>query len=495
MNLNFTPMTMTSKTVIMVALCLGLFTGLQAQKSKDSSPKPSNMIEVGVHGGYFFVAGDVKQKPGYAGGLHVRKAIDHMFSLRLDLMAGKLKGENDATNVARDFSSNWYAGSVFGIFSLNSFRFDKDVRKLNYYAGIGVGANSFETSFSNEEMRIGTIEMEVMPHAGLAAGISARLSKRVNVGLEHQAMLGFGKRADLIDGSELENGIRTPFRDVVNYTNLRVNINIGSSARNTEPLWWINPLGNTLSDVSDIKKKQDEIALGLQDNDRDGVIDAIDQDPNTPPDVPVDTKGRTLDSDRDGIADYLDKEPYYPPRPGEQVNEQGVVVNPQPGSGRGGVTEQRVKEMIDEALEDFKPAGGANGGGNAVAEWFLPMIHFGTDSYSIKYSDYGTLASIAKMMESNPQMRLVVTGFTDATAPENYNNQLSYSRAKSVVDHLTNNHGIGRGRLVIKWRGEEDALVPSGSSYMNRRVEFGIAKPGDVEMDPPSGTNKKKSGF
>lgn len=492
---------MTRQTVIMVALILGLFTGLHAQKSKDSSPKPSNMLEVGVHGGYFFVAGDVKHKTGYAGGIHIRKATDYMFSLRADLLAGKLEGENDADNVARSFSSTWYSGTILGIFSLNSFKFDQDVRKLNYYAGVGVGANSYMTEFSNEEMRIGTIERDIMPHATLAAGIAFRLSKRVNLGIEHQASLGFGKRADQIDGSELENGIRTPFRDIVNYTSLRVNINIGSTARNTEPLWWINPLGNTLSDVSDIKKKQDEIVQGLQDNDRDGVIDAIDQDPNTPPDVPVDTKGRTLDSDRDGIADYLDKEPYYPPRPGEQVDDQGVVINPQAGGGRGGVTEQRVKELIDEALQGFQPANGASGsgggtGGAAVAEWFLPMIHFGTDSYTIKYSDYGTLASIAKMMKSNSQLRLVVTGFTDATAPENYNNQLSYARAKAVVDHLNKNHNIGRGRLIIQWKGEENALVPSSSSYMNRRVEFSIAKPGDVEMDPPSGSSdKKKSGY
>lgn len=489
-------MTMTRKTFIMVALILGLFTGLHAQKSKVSSPKPSNMLELGVHGGYFFVAGDVDPKAGYAGGIHARKAIDHLFSIRLDLLAGKLKGENDSDNVGRDFTSDWYSGTILGIFSLNSFKFDADVRKLNYYAGIGVGANSFKTKFSNEEMRIGTIDRDIMPHATLAAGFAARISKRVNIGIEHQASLGFGRRADQIDGSELENGIRTPFRDIVNYTSIRVNINIGNTARNTEPLWWINPLGNTLSDVSDIKRNQDEIVLGLQDNDHDGVIDAIDQDPNTPPDVPVDTKGRTLDSDRDGVPDYIDKEPYYPPRPGEKVNDEGVVLNSAGGTGgRGGVTEQRVKELINEALEDFTPASDGNSNGGAVAEWFLPMIHFGTDSYSIKYSDYGTLASIAKMMKSNPQMRLVVTGYTDATAPENYNDRLSYNRAESVVDHLVNNHSIGRGRLIIQWKGEDNALVPSSSSYMNRRVEFSIAKPGDVEMDPPSGGGKKKSGY
>ena len=80
----------------------------------------------------------------------------------------------------------------------------------------------------------------------------------------------------------------------------------------------------------------------------------------------------------------------------------------------------------------------------------------------------------------------MVTGFTDATGGEAYNNQLSYQRSKSVIDHLVDNHGIGRGRLVLQWKGNQESLVPSSSSYMNRRVEFRSAGAGDYEMDPPA---------
>ena len=93
-------------------------------------------------------------------------------------------------------------------------------------------------------------------------------------------------------------------------------------------------------------------------------------------------------------------------------------------------------------------------------------------------------------------MKLVITGFADKTGPESYNNAISYRRAKAVVDHFVTNHGIGRGRLVLQFKGDEEALVPTSSSYMNRRVEFRTAGPSDVEMDPPSNTSgKKKSGF
>ncbi len=142
--------------------------------------------------------------------------------------------------------------------------------------------------------------------------------------------------------------------------------------------------------------------------------------------------------------------------------------------------------MIDEALSQY----GLTEPKNNVAEWFLPMLHFGRSSYTVKYSDYGTLASVARMLKSNPSMRLVITGYTDQTGPESFNQGLSYQRALSVAEHFANQHGIGRGRLVVQWKGQADALVPTEASYMNRRVEFRVASGSDVEMDPPVGTQK-----
>ena len=461
---------------------------LYAQKDKgNTAATPKNMWELGIHGGHLFVAGDVPYKPGYGGGFHIRKATDYIFSLRADFLAGKGQGEGIGPKYDPDrvFENTWFSGTALGVFSMNSLRWDKSVRSTNLYVMAGAGANYFFTE-SNEwdagreprPRRPDTTDWAFSPHAAAGAGFSFRLGPRANIGIEHIAMMGFGRRSDLIDGIELEAGIRSPFRDIVNYTSLRLNFNLGNASNNSEPLYWINPLDMVLKDISSIKSQQEAF---LVDSDGDGVVDALDEEPNTPPGATVDTKGRTLDSDGDGIPDYLDKEPYYTPRPGEVVNSEGVVVNPL--GPRGGVTEERVKELIDQALVNYNPSQT----GATVAEWFLPMIHFANNSYSIKYSDYGTLAGVARVMKSNPKMRLVVTGFTDQTSTESYNLRLSYRRAQEIVDHLVNNHSIARGRLVIQYKGMEEALVPLASSYMNRRVEFRAAGPEDVEMDPPSG--------
>lgn len=484
---------MTTKITFAAVMLLLLCVNLKAQDSKggaSTGATPKSMWEIGIHGGHLFVAGDVPYKPGYGGGFHIRKATDYIFSLRADFLGGIAKGEGIGPKYDpdRSFDNVWFSGTGFGVFSLNSLRWDKSVRRTNLYVMAGAGVNYFRTEFnewdagSEPKPRMPEIrDWGISPHAAAGAGLSFRLGPKANIGIEHVAMMGFGRRADQIDGVELEAGIRSPFRDIVNYTSLRLNFNLGNASKSSEPLYWINPLDMVLNDISNLKSQQEGF---LQDSDGDGVVDALDEEPDTPAGAIVDTKGRVLDSDRDGIPDHLDKEPYYTPRPGETVNSEGVVINPM--GPRGGVTEERVKELIDQALQTYDPAQS----GAAVAEWFLPMLHFANDSYSIKYSDYGTLAGVARMMKSNPKIRLVVTGFTDQTSTESYNLRLSYRRAQEVVDHLVNNHGIARGRFVIQYKGMEEALVPVASSYMNRRVEFRTAGPDDVEMDPPAGGNQ-----
>lgn len=444
-----------------------------------SSPK--DMTEVGAQLGALFVTGDLDPEFGLAYGVHIRKATDYLFSLRFDVMVGNMSGSRDS----RSFEGNWRSGTALGVFSLNNVRFDSNVKKINLYALVGAGANSFETDFEqNADPRKGTIDAEIAAHVTAGAGISYRINKQVNISLEHQASRVFGDRSDLVDGIDL--GGPSVFTDIVQFTSLQFNYNLGNPSNRSEPLYWSNLGDGIAQEIEQVKQRQE---AALADTDQDGVIDAIDQEPNTPSDVPVDTKGRTLDSDKDGIADYKDLEPYYPPRAGEQVNEDGVVINPINNGGGDGVTEERVQEMIDEALNKY----GLTEPKNAVAEWFLPMVHFGRDSYTIKYSDYGTLASVARMLKTNPDLRLVVTGYTDQTGQEVYNEGLSYQRSRAIIEHLANQHGVGRGRLVLQWEGQSNALVPNTTSFMNRRVEFRVADVNDYEMDPPANLSPNNS--
>ncbi len=69
----------------------------EVEKKSESSvfpPKPKNAWELGLHGGHFFIDGDVDTRipGGYGVGLHLRKAIHYAFSVRADFMYGQTRG-------------------------------------------------------------------------------------------------------------------------------------------------------------------------------------------------------------------------------------------------------------------------------------------------------------------------------------------------------------------------------------------------------------------
>jgi OOP family OmpA-OmpF porin len=56
--------------------------------------RPRDKWEIGLNGGLMMISGDVKAKPGWGVGLHVRKSLGYLFSLRLAGMFGSTKGQN-----------------------------------------------------------------------------------------------------------------------------------------------------------------------------------------------------------------------------------------------------------------------------------------------------------------------------------------------------------------------------------------------------------------
>ncbi|MBK7407710.1 MAG: OmpA family protein [Saprospirales bacterium] len=462
---------------------------------------PKYAWEVGLHGGHFFSSGDVAFRPSFGAGFHVRRALDYVFSLRLDGMYGLAKGDSQSSghrisNADQTLSDAFTHKTTYasvtaqGVMVLNNLRWDKPQRKVNIYVFAGAGPTYIQTAIESKTKGLFSykdiIDVPGGPLSGrqtsqfvagleAGAGVSVRITGGFNLSLEHKGATVFGKRTDLMDGVEIK------FRDIINYTALRFNFNLRGGGKLAEPLYWVNPLDVVLNDISELKARP---ILDLTDSDKDGVIDIIDQDKNSPPGAPVDTRGVPLDSDDDGIADYLDREPYSPP--GTSVDGEGVSQNPQ-YQNNNYVDHNEVDRLINEALA------GGGGAGNAVVEWFLPMVHFNIDSYKVREADYGNLANIAKVLESNPRIRVVVQGFTDKTASDDYNSVLSYNRAQAAIDHLVNLHGIDRSRLLLQYGGESNTLVPSsGSSLMNRRVEFRVASSQDVEMPAPQGAAPPK---
>ena len=452
-----------------------------AMATPNRSFTPKDQWELGLHAGVPFVLGDLDAKfPGFGGGLHIRKAFDHIFSVRAVGLYAKMKNEETSTGgTLRTSDNDWISGSLQLVAALNNMRFDRPNRRVLVNGFFGLGANSFETTFRNVLQSDGssqaTSDRTTNAHVEVGLGLAFRINKRFNIGLEHTVMTVFGENSDLLDSDQNIGDNLTTFRDVLHYPHLSLNFNIGgksSGADGTarvEPLYWVNPLAQVGDAITALEARP---IYNPTDTDGDGIIDDIDDEDNSPAGARVNTKGVTLDSDGDKVADYMDKEPYSPP--GFSVNPEGVAKVPKP------ISEDDVNRIVDAKIAAIKfPAAGGM--------WFLPMVTFGDNRYDLKYSEYEKLYQIGTVLTQNPDMKIVAIGNTDKRGPEGYNDVLSYNRSKAAIDFLVEQYGVARDRLILNWVGEDNSLIPvNGSNSMNRRVEFRVAK-GETEMARPEG--------
>lgn len=422
----------------------------------------------------------------------------------------------------RNYKANILSGTLEGLVNMGNVLFHNPSNNTNFYLIVGVGLNmprvytdlltdgnpyNFEgvavgDNQSQEERKQsrenlknlldgdfetrGGIEKDIIslgdhktliPHFNAGVGLSRKLSRRINLGIEHRVMLSDN---DLLDAYEYRTpGDETTSNDFAHYTSVRLGINLGSFERRIEPLYWVNPLDGPLTDIAELKQRP---KFDLTDSDGDGVIDMIDQEINTPAGCPVDTRGITLDSDGDGIADCKDQEPYSPP--GYEVDASGVAQVPDEGY----LTEEELVALMTE-----------RGGAFGNFSWFLPMVHFDLDKYYIKPEFYGSLHHVATVMNSHPDMKIVAHGYTDNRASSDYNNVLSYNRANAAINYLMENYSLPRERFIINYGGEQTPIVKglkdshniSGTEeykhYINRRVEFRVATATDTDMARPDG--------
>jgi len=527
------------------------------------SAKPKNAWELGIHAGHLFIDGDIDTKlpGGYGVGLHLRKAIHYVFSIRGDLFYGQAynleaqpwvtradggglveygrPGDPDFVNDYAQYvgTEGWFPstkttymyGALQGVINIGNLLFHKDRNKWNWYMALGIGldnhttkldlldgngnayqnlqtatgyntTNDFDTrdgrkAIKDELKNIydGEYETDGFRKQGIfklgdetnihvvwtgSMGIARKLSKRINLGIEHQIM---ATDNDYLDGIKFRTALdQSNNVDILHYTNLRLAINLGNFDKVTEPLYWVNPLDQTFNDIAELKQRPE---LDLTDEDADGIIDMLDQELDTPNGCPVDTRGVTLDSDGDGLADCKDAEPYSPP--GFEVNDKGVAMVPY-------VTEEDVNNIVDNKTESVIAT--VNQMANDCGKWFLPMIHFDLDSYKIKPEFYGQMHHVANVMKVCPNTCVAVVGHTDARNSNDYNKVLSYNRAQAAIDYLVTNYGIERSRLKLMYGGEDSPLLTSGAKseaqhYMNRRVEFRVCEAEDTEMEKPEGPN------
>jgi hypothetical protein len=336
---------------------------------------PVYMPVVGAGIGYFNFYGNVNNahrssmvsQPGYRINVATFLGKQHYFRGNLTFMTGSLTGTQRTVNDTSvyknlNFKSNiysfglnfhysfkpWIKGKFFEPFisvGVETLQFDTKsdfldahgLRKYHYWPDGTIRGTSWDANLNIEDYDNYPImsrdyyydtDLRSLNQNGLGKYSQFAIAIPVDVGIDFNISERVTLRAatslhyaftDLIDdmSAKSKNDKIPEYKgkskqNMYTFSYLSLHLDLFSSDKFTE--------------VEDLFANIDDFDFTMfEDSDGDGVLDGVDQCPDTPPNVPVDSVGCPFDSDGDGVPDYLDRE--LNSRPGAIVDEYGVEIN------------------------------------------------------------------------------------------------------------------------------------------------------------------------
>lgn len=242
------------------------------------------------------------------------------------------------------------------------------------------------------------------------------------------------------------------------------------------------------------------------DSDGDGVFDYLDRCPDTPPGTEVDRTGCPADLDGDGVPNYRDRCPDTPPK--TKVDRFGCPEKEVPDSDGDGVPDAQDKcpntppEVpvnargcprdsdgdgvfdIDDACPDTAPGVNVGPDGCPVAVKVSPEsrtlgVQFRSGKTEVAPRYHEELAAAAAFIQSHPGARIVVEGHTDSVGSAKSNLKLSQQRAESVRRYLVEKFGIEPDRVTARGFGETQPIADNATQegrLKNRRVVITVVR-------------------
>jgi OOP family OmpA-OmpF porin len=368
----------------------------------------------------------------YHVGLGFRYAANTKFGARLGLGYDNFRERAGKP----EFSSEYYRVSLEGVANLgNMMDFQTWTRRVGLLFHMGGGYSVLNGP---------SIEPDHIMHAILGFTPQVRLTERISINTDASVLANIYQKYtyDLRSTTTNKRGINGYLINV----SMGIQYNFGPHAQHAD--WVVLPDKN--AEIQVLKERLETLEQKQRDDDGDGVVNWLDEEPGTLAGATVDTRGRTVapkDSDSDNIPDDLDDCPFEKGTPGMKgCPDRTVVV----------VTAENTAAVI------------------ALIE--QSEVKFETDKSELSPSFKRMIQGVANVMKENPSFMLNVTGHADDRASEEYNMALSQRRADAVRSYLID-QGISGDRITTTALGETQPKVNSTSVEAraeNRRVQFDI---------------------
>lgn len=428
--------------VALAALFIG--GAVQAQEATSTSAKQEfSTWSIGVNAGALSPISPLGGKNDFSNwksslgyGLYIKKQFTPYFSLKLDGIRGKLKGDNSEAfesgaiitggNTAYETDLS-YAGTLSA--QVNMFNMDlfnkQDVLQLYVTAGAGLaGYKPTVTSAAGTADFAGgkTISELVIP---VGLGAKFRLSDKVNFDL--------GWSVYFVDGDNVDGTYRNNNSDKFNYAHAGLEFALGKGKQ----LAYYNPIAASYDEAVAAKALAGSLKSDLDNQKAENAKLRSDMD-----DLLKDTDG-------DGVADKLDKCPGTP---------SGTVVD---GGGCPLKTPAPVEKVIITE-EDRRVVADA-----------IRNLEFDLGKSTIRAKSYPTLNRVANLLVTK-NFSLKLAGHTDNTGSADLNMRLSKDRAESVKAYLVS-QGVNPSRVEATGYGKNQPIATNKTAagrQKNRRVEF-----------------------
>jgi OmpA-OmpF porin, OOP family len=252
--------------------------------------------------------------------------------------------------------------------------------------------------------------------------------------------------------------------------------------------------GDGIADSEDLcPEEAGSLALnGCPDRDEDGIADGSDDCPDVAGEVSF--RG-CPDTDKDGIRDLDDDCPTqagtaaYRGCPVPDRDNDGVLDDVDRCPDQSGLARLQgcpdtdadgIADPDDDCPEVFGPA--ANGGcpEEEVAtepvsvDLTVENVNFALNSSVLLPSSNTPLDRVAELLREYPEFDLRLTGYTDDSGTEDYNQWLSERRARSVFEYLVGK-GVAAERISYQGAGSSNPIADNRTEAgraQNRRVTF-----------------------
>lgn len=352
--------------------------------------------------------------------LGIRYMITSKFGLKLDLGTDKITSQKGGLSIP--FETQQYRLGLQGVINAGKIMgFEEFSKTIGLLAHAGIQVSQLNS-------KLGATKDVSEKNGGVMFGVTPqiRISNKLVFSLDFTVLSNVRQHLNWDGSTSAQSNNLT---GQMYNTSAGLTYYFGKSEKHAD--WY----GSVIVATPDpeLNKRFDAMEELMNDTDRDGVVDHLDLENNTPTGVAVDSKGRFVDVNKNGTPDEFES---------KDAND-----------GKDGITSIAQSDAIKILIE----------------KGFI-NVFFDVNKDVPNSGSMNSIYYIIKFLKANPGIKATLTGYTDVNGDESKNISLSQRRAQNLYNVIIAN-GVNVNRVSILGNGVDkdyNAASTTGLSLARR---------------------------